>query len=89
MTADLAGRARAICLALPEVTERLSHGAPPWFVLGSSAFVRLWADGHHDHHFPHLWYAGPAGAQQALITLSPASSSRRHTSAAGDGSASG
>ena len=23
--------ARAICLALPEVTERLSHGAPTWF----------------------------------------------------------
>ena len=27
-------RLRAICLALPEVTERLSHGAPTWFVRG-------------------------------------------------------
>ena len=25
---------RAICLALPEVTERPSHGAPTWFVQG-------------------------------------------------------
>ena len=29
MTTDLAGPLRAICLALPEVTERPSHGAPP------------------------------------------------------------
>ena len=27
MTADLAGQVRAICLSLPEVVERLSHGA--------------------------------------------------------------
>jgi hypothetical protein len=71
MTADLAGRIPAICLALPEVTERLSHGAPTWFVRSRSAFVTLCADGHHDHHFPHLWCAGPAGAQQELITAKP------------------
>jgi hypothetical protein len=34
MTSDLAGQFRAICLALPEVTERPSHGAPTWFVRG-------------------------------------------------------
>lgn len=34
MPADLAGQTRAICLALPEVTERLSHGAPTWFFRG-------------------------------------------------------
>jgi hypothetical protein len=28
---------RAICLALPEVTERLSHGAPTWFVRDKSS----------------------------------------------------
>jgi hypothetical protein len=28
----LAERLRAICLALPEVTERASHGTPTWFV---------------------------------------------------------
>jgi hypothetical protein len=41
----LAERLRAICLALPEVTERPSHGAPTWFVRGKSSFVTLWADG--------------------------------------------
>src|SRR5215469_607850 len=34
MPADLAGQVRAVCLALPEVTERLSHGALTWFVRG-------------------------------------------------------
>ena len=47
-TADLAGRMRVICLALPEVTERPSHGAPTWFVRGKNAFVTLWAEGHHN-----------------------------------------
>jgi hypothetical protein len=57
MTADLAGQLRPICLALPEVTQRLSHGAPTWFVRDKSAFVTLWAHGHHAHDFPHLWCA--------------------------------
>ncbi|HEX3390397.1 MAG TPA: MmcQ/YjbR family DNA-binding protein [Streptosporangiaceae bacterium] len=72
MTADLAGEVRAICLALPEVTERPSHSAPTWFVQDKKAFVTLWAQGHHDHDFPHLWCAGPPGAQHELVTSGPA-----------------
>ena len=68
---DPAERLRRICLALPEVTERPSHGAPTWFVRGKSAFVTLWADGHHDHDFPHLWCAAPPGAQAALAGSDP------------------
>jgi len=71
MTADLAGRLRAICLALPEVTERLSHGAPTWFVRDKKSFVTLWADGHHADEFPHLWIAGLPGAQQELTAAEP------------------
>jgi hypothetical protein len=71
MTADLAGRLRPICLALPEVTERLSHGAPTWFVRDKKSFVTLWADGHHADEFPHLWVAGLAGAQQELTAAEP------------------
>jgi hypothetical protein len=70
-TADLAERMRAICLTLPEVTERPSHGAPTWFVRGKSAFVTLWADGHHDDQFPHLWCAAPPGAQDELTASAP------------------
>ena len=71
MTDDLAGQVRGICLALPEVTERLSHGAPTWFVGGKKSFVTLWADGHHNDEFPHLWCAGLPGAQQELTAAAP------------------
>src|ERR1700728_4765788 len=71
MTDDLAGQVRVICLALPEVTERLSHGAPTWFVGGKKSFVTLWADGHHNDEFPHLWCAGLPGAQQELTAAGP------------------
>ena len=71
MTADLAEQLRAICLALPEVTERPSHGAPTWFVRGKNAFVTLWADGHHDNDFPHLWCAAAPGVQPELVAAEP------------------
>jgi hypothetical protein len=58
-TDSLAERLRVIGLALPEVTERPSHGAPTWFVRDKASFVTLWADGHHDNQFPHLWCAAP------------------------------
>lgn len=68
---DLAGHLRAICLALPEVTERLSHGAPAFFVRDKKSFATLWASGHHDDDFPHLWCAAPPGAQAELIASAP------------------
>jgi hypothetical protein len=71
VNSDLAGRLRDICLALPEVTERLSHGAPTWFVRDKKSFVTLWASGHHGDDFPHLWCAGLPGAQEALVGSSP------------------
>ena len=58
---------RAICLAFPEVTERLSHGAPSWFVRDRATFANLWANGHHQYEFPHLTLAAPPGAQAELI----------------------
>jgi hypothetical protein len=71
VTTDLAGPLRAICLALPEVTERPSHGAPTFFVQDKKSFVTLWASGHHDDDFPHLWCAGLPGAQAELVASSP------------------
>jgi hypothetical protein len=62
-------RVRAICMDLPEVTEKLSHGSPSFFI--RKQFVMLWADGHHDHHFPHLWCAAPPGVQEELIETEP------------------
>jgi hypothetical protein len=66
---DVADQVRAICSRLPEVTERLSHGSPAFFV--GRQFVMLWPDGHHEHDFPHLWCAAPVGMQEALVGASP------------------
>jgi hypothetical protein len=68
---DLAERMREICLTMPEVTERPSHGAPTWFVKDKRAFVTLWADGHRDHHYPHLWCASAPETQRELIAADP------------------
>lgn len=72
MSDDPLDRLRGICLAFPEVTERLSHGAPTWFVRDKKSFASFWPDGHHQHDFPHLWCAAPPGAQEELVAAAPA-----------------
>lgn len=62
-------RLRALCLALPEVTERLSHGEPTWFVREKKTFV-TYADHHHDDRLG-FWCAAPPGAQEALVGSDP------------------
>jgi len=62
-------RLREICMALPDVTERLSHGEPTWFVRGRRTFVTF-ADHHHDDRLA-FWCAAPAGAQEALVAADP------------------
>ncbi|MPZ64152.1 MAG: MmcQ/YjbR family DNA-binding protein [Pseudonocardiaceae bacterium] len=60
---------RAICLALPETTERPSHGEPTFFVRDRKVFVS-YSDHHHDDRLG-FWCAAPAGAQQALVSSDP------------------
>jgi len=67
----LTSRLRAICLGFPEVTERLSHGSPAFFVRGRKTFVMALPNGHHDADFPHLWCAAPPGAQRELTAAAP------------------
>lgn len=64
-----ASRVREICLALPWVEERTSHGSPAFFV--GRQFVMLWPHGHHGRTAPHLWCAAGEGAQEELIALAP------------------
>jgi len=66
---EVENRVRAICMALPEVTEKPSHGSPAFFV--KRQFVMLWPNGHHDHQFPHLWCAAPVGSQEGLVAGAP------------------
>jgi hypothetical protein len=56
---------RALCLALPEATERTSHGEPSWFVRKSPQFA-MFSDHHHDDRVGFV-AAAPAGAQQAWV----------------------
>ncbi|HEY2765849.1 MAG TPA: MmcQ/YjbR family DNA-binding protein [Pseudonocardiaceae bacterium] len=69
MDGDPLERLRRICLALPETTERLSHGEPTFFIRGKKVFV-TYADHHHDDRLS-FWCAAPAGAQQALMESDP------------------
>lgn len=60
---------RKICLALPEVTERLSHGEPTWFIRGKKTFAN-YANHHHDDRVA-FWCAAPDGAQEVLVAERP------------------
>ena len=62
-------RVRRICVALPEVSERPSHGAPTWFA-GRKVFATFWNDHHGDGHVAALVPA-PPGVQEQLIARDP------------------
>ena len=59
---------RELCLAHADVSERLSHGEPAWYVRGRQ-FATL-ADRHHDDRVA-FWCAAPAGAQEVLVGAAP------------------
>jgi len=63
-------RIRATCLALPETSERLSHGAPTFFVRDKKAFVMVLTDHHGDGRFA-IWCAAPDGLQKLLVDADP------------------
>jgi hypothetical protein len=60
-------RLRALCLGLPQVTEKISHGEPTWFAQRS--FV-MYADHHHDDRLG-FWCAAPPGAQEEMVASDP------------------
>jgi hypothetical protein len=62
-------RLRRICLALPQATERRSHGEPAWFIEDKRLFA-MYADRHHDARVA-CWCAAPAGAQDVLVRAAP------------------
>jgi hypothetical protein len=69
VTEDPLTRLRAICMALPEATERNSHGEPAWFAGTGRQFVSF-ADHHHDDRLA-FWCAAPPGQQQAMLAANP------------------
>ena len=69
MAVDPLEMLRTLCLALPETTERLSHGEPTWFVRGKKTFA-TYADRHHDDRLA-FWCAAPLGDQEAMVSAEP------------------
>ena len=63
-------RVRALCLALPETTERLSHGAPSFFVREKKCFLMVLEDHHGDGRFA-IWCAASPGDQHMLVEADP------------------
>jgi hypothetical protein len=63
-------RVRAVCLALPETTERMSHGGPAFFIRNKKCFV-MFLDDHHDDGKLAIWCAAPDGVQADLIETDP------------------
>jgi hypothetical protein len=69
MNEDQIERVRRICLALPETSERLSHGEPTFFV-NKKVFV-MFANNHHNDGRIAVWLAAPPGFQEGLIEDDP------------------
>lgn len=65
---DPVARLREICLALPEATERSSHGEPSFFV--RKQFVAI-DDHHHGADRLAFWCAAPPGVQEEMIAGHP------------------
>lgn len=67
---DPLSRLRALCLALPQTSERLSHGEPTWFVAEKRTFVTYSNHHHGDQHLS-FWCACTPEAQRARIATDP------------------
>jgi predicted DNA-binding protein (MmcQ/YjbR family) len=62
---DALERLRAICLALPEATEKLTWEETPTFRVRDKIFA-MYSTDHRDGRVS-MWCKAPAGAQEALV----------------------
>jgi predicted DNA-binding protein (MmcQ/YjbR family) len=67
---DVLARLRAICLALPEAQEKISHGEPTWFA-GKGKVFAMFDNHHHGGEHISVWLPAPLGMQEALIENDP------------------
>src|SRR5579859_1822930 len=62
-------RVRRICSAMPEASEKLSHGEPTFFV--RKKVFAMFANNHHNDGHIAVWIPAPPGTQAMLIHNSP------------------
>jgi hypothetical protein len=63
------GRVRRICAALPETTEKLSHGEPTFFV--RKRVYAMFANNHHNDGHIAVWIPAEPGLQAMLTQTAP------------------
>jgi len=64
-------RVRRICATMPSVSEKVSHGAPTFFVEKDKGVFTMFADNHHQDGHLAVWLPAPPGLQSALIEDAP------------------
>src|SRR5712664_934264 len=62
-------RVRRICAAMPETSEKLSHGEPTFFV--RKKVFTMFANNHHNDGHVAVWIPAAPGLQAMLIKASP------------------
>lgn len=62
-------RVREICAALPETTEKLSHGSPTWWARKRTFLMFL--DNHHGDGRLAVWCAASKDEQETLVAADP------------------
>jgi len=60
-------RVRRICAKMPSASEKLSHGAPTFFVQKDKGVSTMFVDNHHEDGHLAVWVPAPDGLQSALI----------------------
>jgi len=63
-------RLREICLGFPEVSERLSHGAPTFFIREKKTLCTVHEDHHGDGRLA-IWCPAPSGVQEQMVEAEP------------------
>ena len=66
---DPIDRVRRICAALPETTEKISHGEPTFF--NKKGVYAMISNNHHNDGHVAVWIPAPPGAQESLIKSAP------------------
>jgi len=68
--ASATDRLRQICAGMPEISERVSHGAVTFFIRGKRTLCYL-TDDHHGDGCLALMCAAPPGVQEEMIRSDP------------------